>query len=668
MADLDIAAYLHEPGNWGVADPPFLADVIPAVGGAPSATDRNACAINLLNLAIHTPVALAYVHSADQDAIHICHTLTRFPAVLGEPTPMDNCVVALQGKFCDRAIPIVFPPEAFARIDVRALRLNVITGAAGHGAAPPVFRTGPHGGGVADTDVLNVRRAMVLPPPSAGTAVDLVPSGRYTHIAFNNVILNAGLNHADAAVQALWAPIEAWYRAASTDAGAAGAAPTVSIAINPIDTTAPANTFRLNSWAVRVKNDLKSRAGVGGPGLTNNVFNAGVTTLKDTMDANTNARLQFERDRNERSFTERHGTQLAQRMHRLCSVAADIDLPEVHRLLAKSASKSRDYAIINNLCQERCIASAIPLTASNSPLATTTLVDDVFRSFNPAPSGLTFARGLSPFAIVCEGHSESHELSKLMKQAEVAESSSSLSLADAERLTSSDLKFPTTPYFAGEKLYGWSIVVDVFHGRNTDIANAVRGFATRIVPHLHRIHDLMADTPAMGMDLVCRVLYEAQQVYFHYTRELGAGTAPACPTFAEIENKVVTYRVSSLNQLPGPWYSKMDAPANSSRGQTNPGPSVREQAGAAASFNAHADRRLLNRYRASGNSTISSLLQGHDVTVPEHGGQPVCLTWALKGECSSGCRRKRQHVRYSRSTNQAIHALLDACGVANSQE
>ena len=89
-------------------------------------------------------------------------------------------------------------------------------------------------------------------------------------------------------------------------------------------------------------------------------------------------------------------------------------------------------------------------------------------------------------------------------------------------------------------MYGWSIVIDVFHGQATDIANAVLAFLVRIVPHLHRIHDQMGDTPSVGMDLVCRVMFEAQQEYFHYAKELAAGNRPACPTFAPMENAVIT--------------------------------------------------------------------------------------------------------------------------------
>ena len=40
----------------------------------------------------------------------------------------------------------------------------------------------------------------------------------------------------------------------------------------------------------------------------------------------------------------------------------------------------------------------------NAPTVTPKLVEDVFRSYQPAPTGLEFGRGLSPFAVVCQGH------------------------------------------------------------------------------------------------------------------------------------------------------------------------------------------------------------------------------------------------------------------------
>jgi hypothetical protein len=62
-------------------------------------------------------------------------------------------------------------------------------------------------------------------------------------------------------------------------------------------------------------------------------------------------------------------------------------------------------------------------------------------------------------------------------------------------------------------------------------------------------------------------------------------------------------------------------------------------------FNPHADRAVLKRFRESEFSNISNMMEGKDVTIPKHSNKDVCLVWALKGECSAGCKRKSQHVR-----------------------
>ena len=59
------------------------------------------------------------------------------------------------------------------------------------------------------------------------------------------------------------------------------------------------------------------------------------------------------------------------------------------------------------------------------------------------------------------------------EKAEISEAGTSMLLQDAELITSADVKFPSTAYFAGEKLHGWSVVIDVFHGVGHDVANHV---------------------------------------------------------------------------------------------------------------------------------------------------------------------------------------------------
>ena len=83
---------------------------------------------------------------------------------------------------------------------------------------------------------------------------------------------------------------------------------------------------------------------MGGPGLTANAFNTGITNLQATVNDVATQHLDFERACAERSFTDKHGDALAQRMHCLCDLGDDNHLPKSLRLLAKSTSKSRNYA------------------------------------------------------------------------------------------------------------------------------------------------------------------------------------------------------------------------------------------------------------------------------------------------------------------------------------
>ena len=94
--------------------------------------------------------------------------------------------------------------------------------------------------------------------------------------------------------------------------------------------------------------------------------------------------------------------------------------------------------------------------------------------------------------------------------------------------------------------------------------------------------------------------------------------------------------------------------------------SPRAQAGAAPTFNAHADTRLLKPFEDSTFPSITALMEGHDAAIPKLGGKEVCLVWALKGKCSGTCKRKAMHKSYPCSVVTQVHALLDTCGVAAS--
>ena len=181
----------------------------------------------------------------------------------------------------------------------------------------------------------------------------------------------------------------------------------------------------------------------------------------------------------------------------------------------------------------------------------------------------------------------------------------------------------------------------------------------------------MGDTPGAGMELICRVMYDMQQDYYQYLSRVAAGVAGVIvPTFDNVTNLVATHRAESLAPLPSHWYQIVDCPANRLTSRVAPAanPTVpRANSANTTTVNANAEKRLVDRYKASGHANITAMIGGKDVEVPKVSGKPVCLAWALKGSCSTGCKRHDMHTRYSRAVNQELHSLLDKCGVANPQ-
>ena len=279
-----------------------------------------------------------------------------------------------------------------------------------------------------------------------------------------------------------------------------------------------------------------------------------------------------------------------------------------------------------------------------------------------------------PFAIVCAGHSDFQELAKLVRQAELAETGASLSLSDASRLITTDVRFPSNAQVAAEKCYGWSICIDLFHGSNHAIATCIRNFVIKAGPSFHRIAAQYLDNPKLGMDLICRVMFDAQQEYFTWANavatvdDVAAARAVRLPNFDPLTNKLDTYRVESLSTLPAQWVTLFGAPSGSSNPPGEGQSSVRNQSGTAAVVNANADSRLMRRFAQSDFQSISAMVEagGDDASIPKLNDKDVCLVWALKGTCTRNCKRKSQHKPYGRSIVNGLHTLMDQCGVVAS--
>ncbi|MGL5934110.1 MAG: hypothetical protein ACRCZI_00655, partial [Cetobacterium sp.] len=363
----------------------------------------------------------------------------------------------------------------------------------------------------------------------------------------------------------------------------------------------------------------------------------------------------------------------------------DAGLPPVHNTLLRT-TKSRVYATLGNLFTARVPASAVHLNPASAPMATTRLVDEVFHNYQPYSDGFQFAKGLPPLAIVCHGHPAMNAHQELIAQAQMVESGATVSLADATTLSANRASFPSCAVVAAEKLYGWSIVLDVFHGVHHPMAISVRAAVCLLGPSLLRLERTMSNAN-LGMDVICRVMFDMQQDYMSWVRSTSNGIATAVPDFQRLINLVDTHRASCLAALPSSWYMQPGAPvltppsppaggppagggpaqaAGGSNGTGGAGGSSGSGRGAPV-VNASVDPVLKRRYDASGHTSIGALLGGRTVTVPQRGGKDICLTWALRGSCNSGCKRADNHVRYSVTINRAIGTILNECGVPDPQ-
>jgi hypothetical protein len=665
LAKPTFSQLLNDASKW--LDPnPDYGTLLQTIGndrtGVTSATVRTA----ILNIAQRSPVALAFVLDSDPDFIYVGHTPRVYPQDLTGTTPMDNLVVVHVGDDPDSCLAVVLPNNAFARTThTHIMDVPTIVGAAGHGAAPPVLRTGPHAGTTAGVSRQAVQRCFLIPCAAAGDALSIHPDGRFTMASFYTEFVDGKYDDADATVAAIWEPLSLFFRGASTIATAGGT--DNLMAVTPVQPGNLPAQSKLAAFSSRVVKEAMARLGVGGPQLSNFAFNQGVIDLKTTLEETAANALQYQRDAKNKSFEDKHGSGLQQLIYRYCNVTTDAALPESHRLLLQ-APKNKEYALLRSFFAERAEQTPLPISTINAPLPTPALVDHVFRSYTPSTNGLTLGSGLTPFAIVCDGHSDMAEIKALIKKAELVEGGTSMSLNDASTLTSNDTALPTEVFVAIEKLCGWSVVVDVFHGAPTLIATYIRNAVAAVIPHLNRLVYQTAETQVIGMELVNRVLFEFQQDYYSYLNELGSSTTPntvTVPQFRRIVDAVSSHRAASLCTLPASWY----IPLQTSDWKTvsEKPKSSRELSGTALRVNPKADQAILARFKNCGHSSIGALLQGHEVDVPKNQGAPICLTWALKGACSNGCKRKDQHKTYSRTINQAIHALLDTCGVTNPQ-
>ena len=183
------------------------------------------------------------------------------------------------------------------------------------------------------------------------------------------------------------------------------------------------------------------------------------------------------------------------------------------------------------------------------------------------------------------------------------------------------------------------------------------------------------DSGRQALQIALRFLYSCQQLVFQWIRkrqlELNAATRIPAPDFDAMVECILTFMMGTLPQLPASWerliIDNADAPGPARiRGGGGGG----APAGTSTVRPARHSEALRQRWRNTGFQRTSELQAGwtgkgsyHD-GIPKFGdGVTVCLNWAIKGVCDSGCRREAAHRDSDGAMVNKLMKFMDHCGV-----
>jgi hypothetical protein len=174
-------------------------------------------------------------------------------------------------------------------------------------------------------------------------------------------------------------------------------------------------------------------------------------------------------------------------------------------------------------------------------------------------------------------------------------------------------------------MMGWSILVDCFHGHATQIAINIRAAVRALLPYINPLVYQVSALHSVGMESLCRVMYELQQDYFAYLHQV------AIDAFQDVVNQVATGRVARLLALPHGWYASFEGrPETGTRRGSGTGGGgsgggggggLRERSGTTPCINPKPDAALMTRFRDCGHASINSMIGDHVVECPKHAGK-----------------------------------------------
>ena len=650
----------------------------------------NMCVQRVGNLSQNQAVFLAYVDRRSPGSILVAHDLEYLAAPPGRGArSYENHLNGVLGYDPSTTVPVTFP-DADDLFDIKTVCVHDDLAdartalAAQRTAHPNTCRIPPLDPAVAGQGNIQVRRALVLPTEwKAGLSRGQFA---YTYNGFYDTFIQPAL--ADPVQTALIGPIIDWYKAAITSVDDNGTA----VCAQSLTVVAPGPISDMNrqAWhASRVKRHMatiRKDAPALVAGLNNavtgiNDVGTNVATLQATIEAHETARADARAA--DRTFTQRYGTAAAAYMHKLCGVGGDDDLPPLLKQLAASKDKSNDTAIINLAMFTAGNADPF-INPVNTPRATPHLVS-LLRTFNLIGIGVEIGDGLTPFATICQGHPQSKSILELADQQQSMEAgNNSMSLADSAAFKVKDPRFPRSLIQVVDKLRAYKIQCQVILGANNRFVVALDQGITTILPQIYQLESTYQHNPKQAIMYGLRVIMWVQQSTFLYLRKVRdqEPVAPPArlpdvplPDYEELADKLsMGMHNLALPTIPEAWMEliKSQLPEYFTQEPERirgggPGDSAGKQGsggGKVVVINSKQDQSLKKRWVDSGHETIKELLsKGNNPDIPKYGQTPVCLSWCLKGKCTSDCPRANAHKHYGDALVKQIHEVLTVCQV-----
>jgi hypothetical protein len=324
---------------------PAYDDILNVVGPTTKA-NASSCKAAILNLAQRSPITVAFILEGDPDHVQVGHTLTAFSNDPLRASPYNNHVIAFVGDNLSSTAPVLLlPNNSFAcTADLTVFSTAHMTGVNRHGTpGGAVLRFDYQASGTQNTDDYRTHQVMVLPCDESADFLSCNPSGIYELQNFYNFFLQPHVASAVPGIRAKWEPVEQWWRAACMNQNGSNKS---KLRVTGTSSALPAAVQALNGCTARIIDQALARVGVGGPQLSNTAFNTGVKHLESVLNNNAQHRLQFERNRAQKTFTDRYGEHLATHMYKMTGAADDNNLPEVHKILAKAPKDSNMPSLV----------------------------------------------------------------------------------------------------------------------------------------------------------------------------------------------------------------------------------------------------------------------------------------------------------------------------------